>query len=60
MTVFANLEESTLVKPGDEVSEGNVIGTVGNTALGDATELPHLHFEIIKDGINVDPIDFLE
>ncbi len=59
-TVYANLSEDTKLKKGDEVSEGDVIGEVGNTALGDATEEPHLHFEIIKNGKNVNPTDYLE
>ncbi len=59
-TVYANLDDNVAVTEGSEIAEGNVIGLVGNTALGDATELSHLHFEIIKDGKNVNPLDFLE
>ena len=59
-TVYANLDDNIAVAEGGEVAEGDVIGLVGNTALGDATELSHLHFEIIKDGQNVNPLDFLE
>ncbi|MBR4721025.1 MAG: M23 family metallopeptidase [Clostridia bacterium] len=59
-TVYANLDDSIAVKKGDEVAEGDVIGIVGNTALGDATDLPHLHFEITKDGENVNPTEYIE
>lgn len=59
-TVYANLDDSIVVKKGDEVAEGDVIGIVGNTALGDATDLPHLHFEITKDGNNVNPTEYIE
>lgn len=59
-TIYANLDDNITIAKGDEVAEGDVIGLVGNTALGDATELPHLHFEITKDGKNINPIDFLE
>ena len=58
-TMYANLEENTKVKEGDEVNAGDVIGAVGNTALGDITDLPHVHFEMMKDGNNVNPADFL-
>ncbi len=58
-TMYANLEEDTKVKEGDEVKAGDVIGKVGNTALGDITDLPHVHFEMIKDGNNVNPTEFL-
>ena len=59
-TLYANLDVDVQLKKGDEVAEGDVIGIVGNTALGDATDIPHLHFEIIKDGENINPVDFLE
>ena len=59
-TIYANLDENIQIKQGDEVAEGDVIGLVGNTALGDATDMPHLHFEITKDGENVNPKDYLE
>ena len=33
-TVYSNLDEDTQINPGEEVAEGDVIGLVGNTALG--------------------------
>lgn len=59
-TVYANLDENISLKQGDEVAEGDVIGLVGNTALGDATDIPHLHFEINKNGENVNPKEYFE
>ncbi len=58
-TMYANLEETEKVKEGDEVMAGDVIGTVGNTALGDITDLEHVHFEMIKDGNNINPTEYL-
>jgi len=58
-TMYANLEEDTKVKEGDEISAGDVVGKVGNTALGDITDLEHVHFEMMKDGKTVNPIEFL-
>lgn len=60
VTMYANLDEDTLLKKGEAVRKGDKIGYVGNTALGDITEGEHLHFEIIKEGKNVNPTDFLE
>lgn len=40
------------VKAGDQVNESSVLGTVGNT--GHSTG-PHLHFEVIRLGKQVDP-----
>ena len=50
-TLYAHASE-LLVKTGEKVSDGQVIGRVGQT--GRATG-PHLHFEIRKDNRPVDP-----
>lgn len=59
-TMYANLNEETKVNVGDELVQGDIIGTVGNTALGDSTDEPHLHFEIMKQNKNVNPVEYLE
>ena len=59
-TMYANLEENTTVKAGDAVNAGDVIGKVGETALGDATDMPHLHFELMKEEICVNPVEYFE
>lgn len=43
------------VRQGQKVKRGEVIGYVGNT--GKSTS-PHLHYEVIKDGSKVNPINF--
>ena len=58
-TLYANLNEDTKLSKGDEIAQGDVIGTVGNTALGDLTEEAHLHFEMLQNNIPVNPADFL-
>lgn len=60
MTMYANLNDDLTLKKGDKITKGDKIGTVGNTALGDVTDGEHLHFEIIKDGNNVNPVDYLD
>ena len=54
-TVYANLLSTEFVKEGEKVKKGQSIGTVGNTAAFESTDEPHLHFEILKDSIQVDP-----
>ncbi|MBR3560136.1 MAG: M23 family metallopeptidase [Oscillospiraceae bacterium] len=58
-TVYANLQTAPTVEVGDYVTAGQVIGSVGKTALGESAEPPHLHFAVTKDGEYVDPSEFL-
>ncbi len=43
------------VKVGQKVKRGDVIGYVGNTGFSSG---PHLHYEVIKNGVKVNPINF--
>ena len=49
-------QSEILVKVGDFVEAGQLIGRVGSTGR---VEGPHLHWEIIVGGIQVDPMDWL-
>ncbi len=45
-----------MVDIGDEVQRGETIATVGST--GQSTG-PHLHYEVLIDGLAVDPMDYI-
>lgn len=47
--------ETLLVSPGQHVARGDVIARVGSTGLSTG---PHLHYELRKDGVAVDPGGF--
>jgi murein DD-endopeptidase MepM/ murein hydrolase activator NlpD len=53
-TVFAHLSR-IFVKPGQKILRGQIIGYIGNT--GKSTS-PHLHYEVHKNNIPVNPIYF--
>lgn len=54
-TIYAHLEAAT-VRSGQTVSAGWQIGTVGMTGKAFA---PHLHYEVRKDDVPQDPINYL-
>lgn len=59
-TVYSNLLTSEFIVEGEKVEKGQSLGTVGNTAAFEISDEPHLHFEIIKDSIQVDPNIYLK
>ena len=59
-TVYANLLTAEFVVVGEEVTQGQTIGTVGNTASFESSMECHLHFELIKDGEYLDPTIYLK
>jgi murein DD-endopeptidase MepM/ murein hydrolase activator NlpD len=59
-TLYANLQSPPLVKAGDAVSAGQLIGTVGTSAAAESAQGPHLHFSVTLDGEPVDPASFLK
>ena len=58
-TIYSNLLTAEFITVGEEVNQGETIGTVGNTAAFEILDEPHLHFEILKDGIQIDPNMYL-
>lgn len=58
-SIYANLASVPTVSVGDSVSAGDVIGSVGDTAIGESSEVTHLHFAMTRDGENVNPTDYL-
>ena len=54
-TVYSNLLTAEFVVEGEEVKQGQTIGTVGNTASFESNMEPHLHFEILQNGNYLDP-----
>jgi murein DD-endopeptidase MepM/ murein hydrolase activator NlpD len=53
-TLYAHMSRFA-VRPGQKIKRGDVIGYVGST--GSSTG-PHVHYEVIKNGKKIDPINF--
>lgn len=54
VTLYAHLSKYNC-NPGQKVKRGDIIGYVGSTGRSEA---PHLHYEVIKNGEKVNPINF--
>ena len=59
-TVYSNLLTAEFVVVGEEISQGQSIGTAGNTASFESGMQSHLHFELLKDGEYLDPTIYLK
>lgn len=59
-TIYSNLLTSEFVVEGEKVEKGQSIGTIGNTAVFEIADEPHLHFEILKDSLPVDPSIYIK
>ena len=55
VTRYAHLEEIH-VRHGAKISKGAVIGAIGTSG---GSVAPHLHYEIILDGRNIDPVIYM-
>ena len=53
-TLFGHLHKYN-VKKGQKVKRGDIIGFVGSTGRSEA---PHLHYEVLKDKKQINPINF--
>jgi murein DD-endopeptidase MepM/ murein hydrolase activator NlpD len=53
-TLYAHMSK-IIVKPGQIVKRGEIIGYVGNTGRSTG---PHLHYEVRKNGKPIDPVNF--
>ncbi len=58
-SLYANLGEDVRVKVGDRLNAGDVIGTVGTSAISECSLPPHLHFAFFVDGAVKDPAKYV-
>ena len=57
---YSNLASDKMVKTGQTVEPGTAIGVVGDTAEFEVADKAHLHFEVIKNGVCVNPEDYFD
>lgn len=57
MNLANELDSQTVV--GNKVSMGQTLGAVGESAIIEISEEPHLHLEMMVDGAYVDPLEYM-
>ena len=62
VTIYKNLAPDLAdgITEGATISAGRLIGAVGDTAMVEIADEPHLHFEMTVDGIAVNPLDYFD
>ncbi len=62
VTVYKNLGEELPegISEGASVRAGQLIATVGNSAMVEIADEPHLHFEMTVGGLSVDPLEYYD
>ena len=59
VSYYANLQAQPVVRQGDRVLTGDVIGAVGETALCESAQEPHLHFAMSMNESSMNPGEYL-
>ena len=59
-TIYQNLSETLPdgIKVGTKVRSGQLLASVGDSAMIELAEEPHLHFEMTVDNLSVDPLEY--
>lgn len=59
-SVYCNLSTLDMVYLNKNVEKGQVISGIGDTALFESKDNPHLHFELIKDDKYINPVNYIK
>ena len=61
VSVYSNLDKTLAdgIAEGTAVKAGDKLGTIGDTAVSELAEEPHLHFAIRVNGETVNPLDYI-
>lgn len=62
VSIYKNLaaEIAEGIETGSKVEGGQLLAYVGETAMTELADEPHLHFELTVAGLQVDPLDYLD
>lgn len=60
VSLYQGLNSETNVNIGDAVTSGQILGTAQGNVASETEDGSHIHFELIKDGEKVDPLNYIE
>lgn len=58
-TVYMSLADLGQFKVGDKITQGQLLGQMSASMGEELAEGAHLHFEVLKDGASINPLDVL-
>ncbi|WP_286316659.1 M23 family metallopeptidase [Romboutsia ilealis] len=60
VVIYSNLDEKTSVKKGQEITEGQILGKVGNTTSVESEDGIHVHVEAFNGEKSIDPMTLIK
>ena len=58
--VYASLSSDIAVSPEQKLQKGDVIGKTSDSCMLELCDEPHLHFEMKKNGVYIDPLSYIK
>jgi murein DD-endopeptidase MepM/ murein hydrolase activator NlpD len=61
VSIYKNLSEQHAegIEVGKKVEKGQIISYIGDTAMIESADEPHLHYELTIKGVHVDPMEYI-
>lgn len=60
VSIYSSLDEQVKVNVGDNVTKGQLIAFASASATNESKDGSHLHFVLLKNGVEVDPNNYLD
>lgn len=59
-STYCNLADDVELEQGQIINQGDIVGKIGQTAVFEISEGPHLHFEMSENGKKIDPLSIIK